>query len=153
MLCQQRAAGTRLVVANSEVPQTVLHRFEAAGFQIETRELGNRSQTEQANDELLQVRMLLTCTDSRVQPPGAIVLATGDGNGWRRGRGFGIVLERARLHGWRIEVASWKASLNPHLARVVAASGGRLELLDDSYYAITFVLGGRQPMPIVHYPR
>jgi hypothetical protein len=151
LLARGRATGTRLVVANSAVPEAVLRRFRGSGFEVETRELGHRSHTEQANDELLQVRMLRAITAGD-QPPGALVLATGDGNGWMRERGFCPIVERAHHLNWKVEVASWRASLNARLSQVVTSASGRVVLLDDGYYGITFVEGGRRAQPIIHYP-
>ena len=81
------------------------------------------------------------------------VLATGDGNGWRRARGFSTVLGTAASFRHRIEVVSWQRQETAHLGEVADQSGGAVELLHDSYYGITFVEGGRPSQPIVTWPR
>ena len=77
------------------------------------------------------------------------MIATGDGNGWVKNHGFVVALERAKVFGLRPEVSSWSTSLNHRLA----AAADVVEILDDTYYGITFIEGGRTSQPIIVFPR
>lgn len=97
-LCALLAAGRQpyqqITVANADVPDAVIAYFERVG-EVLRRESGRRSGTEQANDETLQVRMYEAMHQ---HPRSVLVLATGDGAGWARRRGFIPALEAARQH-------------------------------------------------------
>ena len=152
LLAWDRPVGAAVVVANSEVTTPALGHFRRARFEVETREVGRWSRTEQANDELLINRVWEVVTNP-YPTRGVIVLATGDGNGWHNGHGFALLIERALQVGWRVELLAWEASLNQHLREVVTAGDGRVQLLDDWYYAVTFLEAGRRAQPLIHYRR
>jgi hypothetical protein len=130
----------QLAVANADVPLAVIRHFGKVG-EVITRESGWRTGTEQANDETLQVRMYQTIHH---HPAGVLVLATGDGAGWRQGRGFIPVLETARQRRWGVEVISWGASTNRGLREWVARVNSSFVDLDDYYFSVSFVKGGRR---------
>jgi hypothetical protein len=135
-----RADFRELVVANADVPDPIIDRFGRVA-EVLRRESGRITGTEQANDETLQVRMYETMHNNAA---GVIALATGDGAGWREGRGFLSVLEAARRHKWGIEVVAWGGSANHHLMAWVRSVGEVFIDLNDYYMAVTFVQGGRQ---------
>ena len=136
-----RPVASATLVANALVPEAALRRFRP-WFRIIRAETGRQTGTEQAADQLLQNAIFLEL----LQPvePGVIVLATGDGAGWRDGRGFIPTLIAARRLGFGVEVVAFAASLNPAL-RDLAESVGMLVELDDYYYAVTFLEGLRWP--------
>ena len=65
LLARGRTVASATVIANQEVPEPALRRFRLAGFDVEVRESGIRTRTEQANDELLLVRTYEAMTDRR----------------------------------------------------------------------------------------
>ena len=92
-------------VAGSVPPQSdaLWKRFRDLGVVVETqvRRVDGR---EVAVDKIIQLQMANRILD--VTPPETIVLLTGDGSGYSDGRGLVKQLERARNHGWDIEVVS-----------------------------------------------
>lgn len=134
-----REVASATLVANAHVPDEAVHHFRRF-FQVEQVEVGRWSGTEQAADETLQNRLLLTAL--RPETVGTIVLATGDGAGWRVGLGFCPALVVARRRGLGIEVLAFSSSLNPSLRRLAEATGIVVDL-DRQYHAITFIEAGR----------
>lgn len=130
----------QLVVANADVPSAVIHHFAKLGKVI-TRESGRRTGTEQANDDTLEARMYETIHN---RPRGVLVLATGDGAGSREGRGFIPALDVARRRKWGIEIVAWGASANRALRDWALRVGAAFVDLDDYYFSISFVEGGRR---------
>ena len=125
-------------VANADVPKNVVAHFAEFG-DVLVRESGKLSGTEQANDETLQVRMYEAMHS---YPAGVMVLATGDGAGWKMGRGFVPALDAARQHKWGIEIVSWSHVTNGKLVSWIEGVGGAFVDLNDYYYSITFEEGG-----------
>lgn len=144
----RRVANARLV-ANREIPAPVLAHFRH-WFEVELVEAGRVTGSEQAGDELLQNAMYRTLLSGA---RGTIVLATGDGAGWREGRGFCPALEAAQRLGLAVEVVAFGASLNEHL-RALAAGTGVVVVLDRWYGAVTFLEGLRAAThaSVVHRP-
>jgi hypothetical protein len=89
-------------------------------------------------DKTLQLAML---NDALANQPGVMVLLTGDGARYYRGRGFCQTLENIhdRL-GWSIEVLGWRESCNERTMKWVNANGVFLPL-EDFYFSITFLEG------------
>jgi hypothetical protein len=117
-------------------------------MEVETREVGLRTRTEQANDERLLVRIYETIA-SAGHHGDAIVLATGDGNGWKQGHGFVKAIDFARQMGHATEIVSWRRSLNPQLSTVACDQA----CLDEQYYGLTFIERGRMAQPVFWFPR
>ncbi|OLL22176.1 hypothetical protein NEOLI_001399 [Neolecta irregularis DAH-3] len=67
------------------------------------------SNTEQGVDELLHLKMMESLLD---YTPSIMVLATGDANVSEYSSGFFKCVERALVRGWKVEVLSFKRSLN-----------------------------------------
>jgi hypothetical protein len=134
-----REVASATLVANAHVPDEALRHFRRF-FQVEQVEVGRWSGTEQAADETLQNRLLPRAL--RPETAGTIVLATGDGAGWRAGLGFCPSLVVARRRGLGIEVLAFSPSLNPGLRRLAEATGIVVDL-DRQYHAITFIEAGR----------
>jgi hypothetical protein len=135
-----RGRYSQVTVANADVPVAVTTHFEPFG-EVIRRESGRLTGTEQANDETLQVRMYEALHG---QPRSVMVLATGDGAGWRDRRGFIPALDAARQHRWGIEVVTWSDSANRYLMEWVGKVGGAVVDLDYHYYSVTFEEGGRR---------
>jgi hypothetical protein len=140
----------QLAVANTDVPVPVIAHFGKVG-EVILRESGRRTGTEQANDETLQVRMYETIFNN---PAGVVVLATGDGAGWRQGRGFIPALDAARRLKWGVEVLAWGVSANRALREWTARVDVSFVDLNDYYFSVSFVEGGRrvQPVSLRHRP-
>jgi NYN domain len=140
-----RPVASATLVANAMVPEAALRHFRP-WFRVLRAETGRQTGTEQSADQLLQNAIFLEL----LQPsePGIVVLATGDGAGWRDGRGFIPTLIAARRRGFAVEVVSFAASLNPALRDLADATGMLVEL-DDYYFAVTFLEGLRWPQPIL----
>jgi hypothetical protein len=81
-----------------------------------------------------------------VTPPGIIVLLTGDGDGYTKGKGFITTLERAHRHGWEIELVSWTAGCKRAL-REFAEQNGKYRSLEPVYDKVTFTKK-RRALPI-----
>ncbi len=148
-----RAGRTRyrqLAVANADVPAPVIDHFGKVG-EVIRRESGRRTGKEQANDETLQVRMYETIFNN---PSGVLVLATGDGAGWRERRGFIPALDAARRLKWGVEVIAWGGSTNRALHDWATRVGASFVDLDDHYFSVSFVESGRraQSVSLRHRP-
>ena len=150
LLADGREISRAAVVANADVPRDVAARFEREFSDWIPREAGRRTGTEQANDETLQVRMYEAIHSL---PPGVLVLATGDGAGWRERRGFVAAIDTAWREGWGVEVAAWPQTLNPAIREWLAGHHGALIDLDDHYYSIAFVEDGRRTQPVLRSHR
>ena len=75
----------------------------------ETFSMGAMARSEQAVDELLQMKMLESLLDSE---PGTMVLASGDAAEAEYSGGFLKTVERALKKGWNVEVVAWKNGLS-----------------------------------------
>jgi hypothetical protein len=91
---------------------------------------------EVAVDEVIQLHMANRVLD--VAPPQTLLLLTGDGSGYNDGKGFIKQLERARNHGWNIEVVSWDIGCNRHL-KAFAQANGIYRPLEPAYNNVTFI--------------
>lgn len=129
------------VVAGSLPPDNdaLWDTFSRLGVKVIKQERGNQTGGEVAVDEVLQLGMANAVLD---YAPGTMLLLTGDGSGSTEGRGFLTQLQRARKHGWQIEVASWAASCN-RLLKDYAQQEGQFLRLDDHYADVTFIAKGR----------
>lgn len=124
-------------VGGSVPPNTdaLWQRFEALGAAVEAQDRAS-SGGEIAVDEAIQLQMANRILD--VDPPQTIVLLTGDGSGYLDGRGFIKQLERAKRHGWNIEVVSWDHGCNRHL-KEFAEQNGTYRSLEPVYDHVTFI--------------
>jgi len=150
VLAGGRPVGDAVLVANREIPDSVLDRFRPF-FRVELVESGRITGTEQAGDEMLQNAVYRSAF--HVDTPGTVVLATGDGAGWSIGRGFCEALCATRRLGFGVEVASFAGSLNRWLGRL-AGQVGAVVSLDPFYDSVTFLEGlrsARSPS-LVHRP-
>ena len=130
----------RKAAAAGSVPpemEMLWNRMENSGVDVRLFHRGSRERGEQeVPDGWLQLRMLEDALDHNGDP-GIVVLLTGDGAGYREGRGFHSTLERMHKRGWRVEVLSWLHSCNRGM-REWATENGLFVALDDYYDAITF---------------
>lgn len=130
----------RAYAAGSIPPQlqSLWNRLENQGVDVE---LFDRVQAEYGEqgvpDQFLQLKMLEDAFDFNGDP-GTVVLLSGDGAGYREGRGFHSTLERMRGRGWRVEVLSWTHSCKLRM-RQWAETNGVFVPLEDFYQSITFV--------------
>lgn len=110
-------------------------RFENLGIAVDKQE---RAATggEVAVDEIIQLQMANRVLD--VTPPETIVLLTGDGSGYADEKGFIKQLERAKNHGWEIEVISWDDGCNRYL-KDFAQANGSYRSLESAYNKVTFI--------------
>jgi hypothetical protein len=79
-------------------------------------------------DTVLQWEMLLNAID--INPPGVMVLLTGDGAGYRQGKGFLKVLQSVHQLGWRVELLAWRHSCHAALLKWVQENGSFVPLDD-----------------------
>lgn len=110
-------------------------RFEDLGAIVETQERGAGG-GEVAVDEIIQLQMANRILDA--SSPETMVLLTGDGSGYTDGKGFIKQLERARNHGWDIEVVSWDRGCNRYL-KAFAETHGSYRALEPAYNNVTFI--------------
>lgn len=110
-------------------------RFEALGAKVDKQERGLNG-GEVAVDEVIQLQMANCILD--VNPPETMLLLTGDGSGYTDGKGFIKQLERAKGHGWNIEVVSWDQGCNRYL-KTYAQNNGVYRALEPAYDHVTFV--------------
>ena len=115
-------------------------RFGNLGVDVERQERGANTGGEIAVDESIQLSMANRILDA--DEPGTIVLLTGDGNGYSEGKGFIKQLERAKKHGWEIEVVSWDKGCNRHL-REFAETHGTYRSLEPAYTRVSFIVNTR----------
>lgn len=115
-------------------------RFEDLGVDVERQERGVTSGNEIAVDEAIQLSMANRILDA--DKPGTIVLLTGDGNGYTEGKGFIKQLERAKKHGWEIEVISWDKGCNKHL-QSFAKENGKYRSIEPVYENVSFIVNKR----------
>jgi hypothetical protein len=150
LMAAGRPVASAILVVNSGVPESVLGHWRPL-FQVLKVESGVDSGLDQAADEILQNRMFLAFMQPG--PVGTIVVATGDGAGWRRGIGFIPTLTAARRVGFGVEVLSFRDNLNPQL-RAIAEDEGVLVELDPYYDGLTFIEGfrWRREMRLHHRP-
>lgn len=127
------------------------------GVRPELYERGKDSGKEQGVDQCLQVWMLRCLAD--VVPPQTAVLLTGDGAGYTEGAGFHADLERMHRAGWGIEVVSWDLACARKLKQWAGDVGVYIQL-EEYYYSVTFIEGGRISSPpnlktrhVVHRPK
>ncbi len=96
-------------------------------------------------DHVLQLALLRLALDHPL--PDTIALLTGDGAGMNKGEGFLSDAVRLSRKGWKFEVYSWDAACNRYL-RDFARNNGKYIRLEDYYENITFIVGGRQAVPL-----
>ena len=120
-------------------------KFNALGITVHTQERGAISGGEVAVDEQIHLAMLERLVDEPL--PQAIVLLTGDGSGYKQGKGFIRQLERAVKKGWRIEVVSWDIGCNGSLKQY-AKDHGRYRPLEPAYEKVSYIQGGRRAVKI-----
>lgn len=111
-------------------------RFSALNVNVEKQERGANSGQEVAVDESIQLAMANRMLDC--DKPGTIVLLTGDGSGYNNEKGFIKQLERAKKHGWEIEVVSWDGGCNRYLKQY-ALDFGNYRSLEPAYEKVTFI--------------
>ncbi|WP_165790224.1 NYN domain-containing protein [Cuspidothrix issatschenkoi] len=111
-------------------------RFDDLGIKVETQERGQISGTEVAVDGSIQLQMANQILD--VNPPGIMILLTGDGSGYTNDKGFIKYLERAHKHGWQIEVVSWDLGCNRSLKKF-SEDKGVYRSLENVYYQVTYI--------------
>jgi hypothetical protein len=119
-------------------------RFKNLGIVVDRQERGQDTGKEVAVDELIQLSIANRVLD---EPPGTIVLLTGDGSGYTDGKGFITSLVRAHKHRWGIEVVSWDAGCNPYLRHFVEQHG-KYRALEPVYEKVTFVDNKRWAVPM-----
>jgi hypothetical protein len=95
-------------------------------------------------DIWLQNKMLHTIID---ESPSIMAVLTGDGAGALSGDGFLAELKRAHNRGWAIEVYAWDCTCNRHLKQF-AENNGTFIALEQYYYSISFIKGGRIVAPL-----
>ncbi len=149
LMAAARPVASATLVANAGVPEAVLAHWRRR-FTIVTAESGTVSGLDQAADEKLQNRIFLSL--DRPEPPAIIVVATGDGAGWRREIGFVPTLIAARRHGFGVEVLSYMDQINPRL-RALGDRMGVVVWLDEYYGRITFLEGLRGALPLLLHHR
>lgn len=96
-------------------------------------------------DMSLQTNMFRVALDN---PPGTMVLLTGDGSGGALGKGFLADIKRIHKIGWNIEVYAWESTCNRYL-KSFAEENGIFVPLEKYYYSITFLKGQRVAQPLV----
>lgn len=114
-------------------------RFDNLGATVEKQERGAGG-GEVAVDEVIQLQMANRVLD--IAPPETMVLLTGDGSGYTDGKGFIKQLERAKKHGWNIEVVSWDGGCNRYL-KAFAEANGTYRALEPAYNSVTFINNAR----------
>ncbi len=97
-----------------------------------------------ATDHLLQLDLLRLFAD---KAPDCFALLTGDGAGYKEGKGFLADAERLVNSGWKFELYSWETVCHGYL-RKFAEDNGKFIRLEDYYQNITFIKGGRQAVPL-----
>lgn len=115
-------------------------RLKNLKIEVETQERGEFSGKEVAVDQSIQFAISNRLLDET--SPATIVLMTGDGAGYNDGKGFIKALERARKHGWNIEVVSWDMGCNSKLKQF-AINNGVYRSLETHYEKITFIQNKR----------
>ena len=87
-------------------------------------------------DLLLQWEMLLDSLSHKT--PGAVVLLTGKGTGWKYRKGFLPMLKGLKEGGWSIEVISWSSSCSKWLKEWISENG-HFTNLHCFYISVTFL--------------
>jgi len=118
---------------------------DSLGVHLVRQERGSVTGKEVAVDEAIQLAMTHAMLDAPT--PGTMVLLTGDGAGYKDGKGFIMELERAQKRGWAIEVVSWDAGVNPRL-RKFAETHGKYRSLEPVYEKVTFIEQKRRSLPL-----
>lgn len=149
LMAAGRPVASATLIANAGIPETVLAHWRQL-FTVVKVESGRESGLDQAADEVLQNRMFLLLL--RPEPPSVIVVATGDGAGWRRRIGFVPTLIAARRRGFGVEVLTFRQQTNPRL-RALAERMGVVVWLDSYYGRITFLEGLRGALPVFLHRR
>lgn len=97
---------------------------------------------EQGVDELLHLK-IANCLLDYDPRDHVLVIATGDGRESDFGTGFKAQIERALKRGWKVELWSWKPTLNSCYTRMAKTYPNlSIRLLDPHYYSVTFMKGG-----------
>ena len=124
-------------LGGSEPPENddLWKRFQTLGIDV-TRQQRSISGGEVAVDESIHLAMANRILDC--EQPETIVLLTGDGSQYQNDKGFIKQLERAKKHGWAIEVVSWDAGCNRYL-RQYAQEHGTYRSLEPVYNKVSFI--------------
>jgi hypothetical protein len=96
-------------------------------------------------DQAIQLVMYRNARKYRHRP-GTIILCTGDGSGFREGKGFLYDVSGFIDDGWELVLYSWDHICNRRL-RQFAKRYGRYIDLNKYYYHITYIKGGRRIIP------
>ena len=97
---------------------------------------------EQGVDELLHLKMANCLLDYDPRDH-VLVIATGDGKESDFGTGFNTQIERALKRGWKVELWSWKSTMNRcYVALAKTYPNLSIHLLDPYYDSVTFMRGG-----------
>lgn len=97
---------------------------------------------EQGVDELLHLK-IANCLLDYDPADNVLVVATGDGRVSSFGTGFYAQIERALIRGWKVELWSWKPTLNSTYKTLANKHPNlSIHLLDSFYPSVTFMKGG-----------
>lgn len=117
LLAAGRPVASATIALPLNVPEAVQRRF-ASLFHVVQVDVGQSTGTEQAGDEILQNRFMMRAAAAGTTDPGTLVLATGDGAGWRRRVGFLPLLLWARRLGLGVELVAFQGTLNGQLRAI-----------------------------------
>ncbi|EOD11620.1 hypothetical protein EMIHUDRAFT_214477 [Emiliania huxleyi CCMP1516] len=96
------------VVIGSGTSERARGLWEQQGYRVDTDPRPGR---QRFVDEALHARLMQTATKS-FGPPRTIALVTGDGNRNEGRTSFPACIEIALKHGWRVELHTWRATMN-----------------------------------------
>lgn len=103
---------------------------------------GDGSVGEQGVDELLHLK-IANCLLDHDPRDHVLIVATGDGRESDFGTGFSTQIERALKRGWKVELWSWKPTINTCYKRLAAEHPNlSIHHLDPYYDSVTFMKGG-----------
>ena len=133
----------RIVAAGSIPPELtkLWDKMKQNGVEVELCHRHGHGEQEMP-DRTLQVEMLNDCIKYKASP-GTMVLLTGDGAGYTRGKGL-VTLENIHGMGWSVELLAWLNSCNRRLQRWVEQHG-TFYPLDHFYWSITFLEASKTP--------
>ncbi|MEI7606013.1 MAG: NYN domain-containing protein [Rhodospirillaceae bacterium] len=127
----------RCYVAGSNAPgrDQFWQHYRSAGAEVDVHQRDEHG-CETTVDAAIQAKIIDVLNSQST--PGTIVLVTGDGNGFRDGKGFIPTLMAAHKRGWKFEVVAWDYGCNPTL-REYATQFGIFRSLDPAFDQVTFV--------------
>ena len=144
-----REVNTALAAGSIPPPMSVFWNvLEGQDIVVDTFERGSDTPSEQeVPDERLQLAMYRDSIKHR-ERPGIVVLLTGDGKGYDKGKGYFRTIEEIHSLGWHIELLSWNHTCHQRMKNWVQENGIFVSL-DDYYKSITFLefLPGDPYMP------